>query len=234
MTHDPRTRQAIATVLGVVVVLAAMMYALSKRTGERDEADAQTLSYAAQLQVACDDPTQRSELIVIGVRCQAVDEAVEALENGETPPAVVLPARDSPDPDDPEIQQGEIQDPEVQDPERQQPEVQDPEVNDADPNDPEVQDPENQSDETNDPDPNDPDPVDDPDPDDPERQDEEIQDPEIDDPDPNSLFDFSVRDECNPGDGETATDISAAFERTPTAVVLVLTCTLRPAGPLTR
>jgi len=94
MTSSNRTRRYPAwlpTVVLIVVAAAAMATALGIRTAERDQSDAVALSYAAQVKVACDDPAQRAQLIEVGVRCSAVDEAVEALQQGDTPPPVVIP-----------------------------------------------------------------------------------------------------------------------------------------------
>jgi hypothetical protein len=87
---------AVVSVVCTLVVILAMGYGLRLRTAERDKSDAVALSYAAQVKVACDDPAQRAQLVDVGVRCSAVDEAVKALQNGDTPPPVVVPGAAGP------------------------------------------------------------------------------------------------------------------------------------------
>lgn len=109
-----------------------------------------------------------------------------------------------------ERQQDESQQAETQDEELQQDEEQEAEEQEAEVQDEEEQEPENQE---------------------PEEQEAEVQDEEVDDPDPNSQLNFQVDDQCNPAPGETITDVSASWQRSPGTITLVLSCAVAPAQP---
>jgi hypothetical protein len=89
-----RRKSAIRAGIAFVLVVGALIggWLLNLETADqRDKSDAVALSYAAQVKVACDDPSQRAQLVELGVRCEAADEAVAALKQGDTPPPVVIP-----------------------------------------------------------------------------------------------------------------------------------------------